>query len=217
MQLKCIAANRCKYCVNRPSCDEKLAVTLMWLIAFNSKCWIFQICLNEFRNYSNLLKFLYYVTPLAPLYEIFELTKSSLEHVLLHYFPTIFQLRNSWGDCPWELFEHSQQSKVFLIAMKKNWKDLDFVSSVGDMSGVVFSTFQFMLSSAGHQLLDLIFWLKVLLETRLKSKSFEHLIGFLASLVQKLWSKNKNWLSALELNKWLIIFLFLGRNNIMIK
>jgi len=56
--------------------------------------------------------------------------------------------------------------------MKKNWKVLDFVSSVGDMSGVGFSPYRLMLPGAGHQPLDLIFWLKFLLETRLESKSF---------------------------------------------
>jgi len=107
------------------------------------------------------MKFLYYLTPSAPLYEIFELIKSSLEHVLLHYFPTIFQLHSSWGDCPSELFEHSQQSKdvaSLLDCNEKNWKVLDFVSSVGDMSGVGFSPYRLMLPSAEHQSLDSIFW-----------------------------------------------------------
>jgi len=35
------------------------------------------------------------------------------------------------------------------------------------------------------------FLTQVFLETRLESKSFEHSIGFLAFMVQKLWSKNK--------------------------
>jgi len=42
----------------------------------------------------------------------------------------------------------------------------------------------------GNTVLDGIFWLKFLLETRLQSEIFEPLIGFLAFQVQKLWHKN---------------------------
>jgi len=44
-----------------------------------------------------------------------------------------------------------------------------------------------------HSLLGAARWnfcLKLLLETKLESESLEHLIAFLAFVVQKLWSKN---------------------------
>jgi len=43
------------------------------------------------------------------------------------------------------------------------------------------------LSDPGRQRQEPIFWLEILLETKLFYESLEGLIGFLAFLVQKLW------------------------------
>jgi len=62
---------------------------------------------------------------------------------------------------------------------------------VGDVtSGIGLGLFWLRLLGPELQPLDGSILLKYLLETRLKSESFEPLIGFLAFLVQKLWSKN---------------------------
>ena len=65
------------------------------------------------------------------------------------------------------------------------------VSFVGDVTNEVgLRPFWLRLSGPGLQLVDGIFWLNFLLETKIDSKSFEPLIGFLAFLVQNLWDKN---------------------------
>jgi len=48
------------------------------------------------------------------------------------------------------------------------------------------------LSGPGRQCQEPIFRLEILLETRLFYESLEGLIGFLASLVEKLWPKRQN-------------------------
>jgi len=52
--------------------------------------------------------------------------------------------------------------------------------------GVLFTSFWPILPEPGRQTNEPIFWLKVCLETRLLSKSFEPLVDFLAYLERKL-------------------------------
>ena len=75
--------------------------------------------------------------------------------------------------------------------MKNKLESFGFCFFVGDViSGIGFKTSWLTLPGPGPQPLDIIFLLNFILETRLESESFEPLIGFLAFLVHKLWSKN---------------------------
>ena len=60
------------------------------------------------------------------------------------------------------------------------------------IDGVGFRPFWLRLPGAGPYSLDGLFDSSFLLEARLEAESFEPLIGFLAFLVQKLWSKNND-------------------------
>jgi len=63
------------------------------------------------------------------------------------------------------------------------------VGDIGELSEVDFGPFWLRLPGPGPQPQDGIFWPKFLLETKLEPESSEPLIGFLAFLVHKLWSK----------------------------
>jgi len=55
----------------------------------------------------------------------------------------------------------------------------------------VFLPFWRILSGPGRQPNEPIFWIKIVLESRLSSESLQHLFGFLAYLEPKLWLKNR--------------------------
>ena len=69
-------------------------------------------------------------------------------------------------------------------------------------------------SSPELQPQETIFWLKFVLETRLKSESFEPLIGFQAFLVKRFGQKNKFWVNKTQVwvKRYFIQLLFFGRN-----
>ena len=100
------------------------------------------------------------------------------------------QRHSSSADCARELFKGSNGSASLLVC---TWKKI-FWSGVADFMWVTYkwSSFGVILAHVAWsraQLLGQSVSLKFLLETRLKSESFEPLINFPAFLVQKLWSK----------------------------
>ena len=106
-----------------------------------------------------------------------------------------YQHPSSSADCARELLNGSNGKRIgqsFRLHSKKivGWGCGFFVSDV-----IKWSSFGVILAHVAGpkaQPLDQIISLKFLLETRLKSESFEPLINFLAFLVQKLWSKINN-------------------------
>ena len=82
--------------------------------------------------------------------------------------------------------------QVFESALKKIGVLGFFISDI--ISGVCFWPFWLKLPGPGPKLLDGSISLKFLLETRLESKSFEPLIGFLRFQVQTLWHKTNKYI-----------------------
>jgi len=123
-------------------------------------------------------------TPLLPVYEIFILWNHTLSTIFTSLCNSITCHMIELGSC-WK----SQDAARLLVCIKTIGK---FCISffVGDLiSGIGFTPF-----CPWHQPLEEIFWLQLLLETRLKSESFETLIGFPAVLVLNLrFKNNKNW------------------------
>ena len=131
-------------------------------------------------------------------------SKSHIELPFLCYFPTTLQLHNSPCDGAGELFKPSKDVANLLDCTEKIgklWISFFFVADA--ISGLGFRPFWLRLPCSGPQLLEGSLWLKFLLATRSESESFQPLIGFLAFLVQMLWSESKKkWISKGSINNF---------------
>jgi len=107
------------------------------------------------------------------------------------YFHTTLQLHYSLVNCARELFKPSRLGESSSLQWKNIFRFCFFVSDI--ISGVGLGRFWLRLSSPGPQQQEGNTALKFLVETSLKSESFEPLIEFLTFLVQKLWQNNQNW------------------------
>ena len=121
-------------------------------------------------------------TPLALVYEILILQN----HALSHYFCTTLQLHNLPVDNARELFIPWKDSASLLVCNEKYLSTGFQVFSGWYHKWNRFKPFWVRLSSPGPQLHEGRISLKILVETRLKSWSFEPLIGSLRFLVLKL-------------------------------
>jgi len=63
------------------------------------------------------------------------------------------------------------------------------MAPVGDITNGMFLFFWRILSGPGRQPNEPIFWIKIILESKLPSESLEPLFGFLAYLQPNLWLK----------------------------
>jgi len=109
------------------------------------------------------------LTPLALVYvRNIHTLKSCIENVFFRYFPITLQLHNLPDDCTTELFKCLEDVTSVLDCNEENGKFLILFFFVGYViSGIGFRPFWLKLPGPGPQLLDGIFWLKFLLETRL--------------------------------------------------
>jgi len=81
----------------------------------------------------------------------------------------------------------------FLVQLEKNFSALGLGFYVVDVTSGVFCSFLAEFTWPWAPTKRDIFWLKLVLQSRLSSASLEPLIGLSAYLESKLWFKNQNW------------------------